>query len=128
MKVKSKFILTIIMIISTVALTSCDAIDDVTGSGLEGEGETLVFAGLNWDSALVQSGVARYIVENGYGYETDMIEGATVPLFHIDINESTQFCIFCAYFGVYFGRIIAILNRDFKKISGFVKIQKFVKF
>ena len=48
MKVKSKFILTIIMIISTVALTSCDAIDDVTGSGLEGEGETLVFAGLNW--------------------------------------------------------------------------------
>ena len=81
MKVKSKFILTIIMIISTVALTSCDAIDDVTGSGLEGEGETLVFAGLNWDSALVQTGVARYMIENGYGYDTDMIEGATVPLF-----------------------------------------------
>ena len=81
MKVKSKFILTIIMMISTVAFTACDAIDDVTGSGLEGEGETLVFAGLNWDSALVQSGVARYIVENGYGYETEMIEGATVPLF-----------------------------------------------
>ena len=41
----------------------------------------LVFGGLNWDSALVQNGVARYIVENGYGYETSQIEGATVPLF-----------------------------------------------
>ena len=41
----------------------------------------LVFAGLNWDSALVQNGVARYIVENGYGYPTSQIEGSTIPLF-----------------------------------------------
>ena len=30
----------------------------------------IVFGGLNWDSALVQNGVARYIVEHGYGYPT----------------------------------------------------------
>ena len=41
----------------------------------------LVFAGLSWDSALVQNGVARYIVEHGYGYPTSHIEGDTVPLF-----------------------------------------------
>ena len=41
----------------------------------------LVFAGLSWQSALVQNGVARYIVENGYGYPTSEIEGDTVPLF-----------------------------------------------
>jgi glycine betaine/proline transport system substrate-binding protein len=41
----------------------------------------LVFAGLNWDSALVQNGVARYIVEHGYGYPTSHIEGSTIPLF-----------------------------------------------
>jgi len=47
----------------------------------EREKRELVFGGLNWDSALVQNGVARYIVENGYGYATSQIEGATVPLF-----------------------------------------------
>ena len=41
----------------------------------------IVFGGLNWDSALVQNGVARYIVEHGYGYPTSQIEGPTLPLF-----------------------------------------------
>ena len=41
----------------------------------------IVFSGLNWDSALVQNAVARYIVENGYGYPTSQIEGDTVPMF-----------------------------------------------
>ena len=48
MKVKNGFILTIIMIITAVALTACDAVQDatesVTAGGLEGEGETLIFA------------------------------------------------------------------------------------
>ena len=47
----------------------------------ERERRELVFGGLNWDSALVQNGVARYIVEHGYGYPTSQIEGPTVPLF-----------------------------------------------
>jgi glycine betaine/proline transport system substrate-binding protein len=46
-----------------------------------GPKRTLVFAGLDWDSAQVQNGVARYIVEKGYGHETEQIEGSTVPLF-----------------------------------------------
>ena len=47
----------------------------------ERERPELVFAGLNWQSVLVQNGVARYIVENGYGYPTSEIEGGTVILF-----------------------------------------------
>ncbi len=47
----------------------------------ERERPELVFAGLSWQSALVQNGVARYIVEHGYGYPTSEIEGDTVPLF-----------------------------------------------
>ena len=43
--------------------------------------ETIVFAGLNWESAQRQNAIARFIVENGYGYPTDSIFGATVPLF-----------------------------------------------
>jgi glycine betaine/proline transport system substrate-binding protein len=41
----------------------------------------IVFGGLDWVSALVQNGVARYIVEHGYGYPTSQIEGSTLPLF-----------------------------------------------
>ena len=47
----------------------------------EKEKREIVFSGLNWDSALVQNAVARYIVENGYGYPTSQIEGDTVPMF-----------------------------------------------
>ena len=47
----------------------------------ERERPELVFAGLSWQSALVQNGIARYIVEHGYGYPTSEIEGDTVPLF-----------------------------------------------
>jgi len=47
----------------------------------EKEKRELVFAGLSWDSAMDQNGVARYIVEHGYGYPTTHIEGDTVPLF-----------------------------------------------
>ena len=46
-----------------------------------GPKRTLIFAGLDWTSARVQNGVARYIVEKGYGHETEQIEGSTVPLF-----------------------------------------------
>jgi len=47
----------------------------------EGPKREIVFGGLNWNSALIQNAVARYIVEKGYGHETSQIEGATVPLF-----------------------------------------------
>ena len=42
--------------------------------------ETIVFADLNWDSAQIQNAIARYIVEEGYGYPTDAVFGGTVPL------------------------------------------------
>ena len=37
------------------------------------EKREIVFGGLDWTSALVQNGVARYIVEHGYGYPTSQI-------------------------------------------------------
>jgi glycine betaine/proline transport system substrate-binding protein len=42
--------------------------------------ETIVFAGLNWPSAQLQNAIARRIIEAGYGYPTDAIEGGTIPL------------------------------------------------
>ena len=44
------------------------------------EKPTIVFADLSWDSVQIQNAVARYILENGYGYETDAVFGDTLPL------------------------------------------------
>ena len=42
--------------------------------------ETIVFSDLNWSSAQIQNRIAQYIVEKGYGYPTDVVFGATLPL------------------------------------------------
>ena len=47
----------------------------------EGPKETIIFSDLNWTSAQVQNRIAQYIVEKGYGYPTDTLFGATLPLF-----------------------------------------------
>ncbi len=44
--------------------------------------EPIVFSDLNWTSAQVQNRVAQYIVEEGYDYPTDVVFGATLPLFN----------------------------------------------
>ena len=43
--------------------------------------DTIVFSDLNWTSAQVQNRIAQYIVEHGYEYPTDVVFGATLPLF-----------------------------------------------
>ncbi|GHB28418.1 hypothetical protein GCM10007094_16170 [Pseudovibrio japonicus] len=40
----------------------------------------IVFAGLDWDSNAFHNSVAQFIAEKGYGCETDVIPGSTIPL------------------------------------------------
>ena len=44
------------------------------------EKPTLIFSDLDWVSAQIQNAIARKILEDGYGYETDAVFGGTVPL------------------------------------------------
>ena len=44
-------------------------------------GNTIVFSDLGWKSARVQTRIAQYIVEHGYGYSTDLMSGGTPRLF-----------------------------------------------
>lgn len=46
----------------------------------DGFDRPIVFAGLDWDSNSFNNGIARFILENGYGCETDVIPGSTIPL------------------------------------------------
>ena len=43
---------------------------------------TVVFGDMNWESARVQTRIAQYIVEKGYGHPTDVRFDATLPLFN----------------------------------------------
>ena len=43
--------------------------------------DTIVFSELDWKSARVQTRIAQYIVEHGYGYSTDLMQGGTNHLF-----------------------------------------------
>ena len=43
--------------------------------------DPIIFNDLNWTSAQVQNRIAQYIVEKGYGYPTEVVFGATLPLF-----------------------------------------------
>ena len=40
----------------------------------------VMFAGLNYDSALFHKAVARFIIEKGYGCQTDALPGDVIPL------------------------------------------------
>ena len=60
------------MIGALVAIAAC---------GQSEEKEAIIFSDLNWTSAQFQNRVAQYIVEEGYGYPTEVVFGSTVPLF-----------------------------------------------
>lgn len=40
----------------------------------------IVFAGLDWDSNAFHTAVAEFVLQHGYGCETDQIPGSTIPL------------------------------------------------
>jgi glycine betaine/proline transport system substrate-binding protein len=68
-----------------------DAADDATDDAGEVEagdypdvndalGGPIVFGDFNWDSAMFHNRVAQFIIEEGYGHETDVIPGSTLPI------------------------------------------------
>ena len=75
MKLKM-FILTAALL-AVAGLVACSQ-DDSEGEDAK---EEIIFSDLNWTSAQFQDRVAQYIVEKGYGYPTDVVFGATLPLF-----------------------------------------------
>ncbi len=51
---------------------------------------TVIFSELNWDSAQIQNAIARRILEEGYGYETDAVSGGAAPLMAALISGQTN--------------------------------------
>lgn len=67
-----------------VVLSAC------SGSKAEDDIETIVFADAGWDSIRVHNSIAQTIIEEGYGYDTDVTAGSTSATFEglrkADIN------------------------------------------
>ena len=80
-ELKAKSLVLALMASMMVALTALSCAE---------EKEPIVFSDLNWTSAQVQNRIAQYIVEEGYGYPTDVVFGATLPLLQGLRNADTQ--------------------------------------
>src|SRR5690625_3477840 len=59
-----------------VVLSACSG-----GSETEKEIDTIVFADAGWDSIRVHNSIAQTIIEEGYGYDTDVTAGSTAATF-----------------------------------------------
>ena len=70
-----------VLLIAVIAMLAMVAAAACGGGDGDDEKETLVFSDLNWTSAQVQNRIAQYLVEMGYDYPTDVVLGATLPLF-----------------------------------------------
>ena len=57
---------------AAIAMAAC--------GGAESDKPTIIFSDLDWETAQIQNAIARRIIESGYGYETDSVFGATIPL------------------------------------------------
>ena len=74
--------------VATAVATAAPA--TATAAPVPAKKETLVFSDLNWTSAQVQNRIAQYVVEIGYDYPTDVLFGATLPLFQGLRNGDTH--------------------------------------
>lgn len=110
MRNRSLMAIAILLVAAIVAACGGSAADPTATSPSTGDGTAtspsgsdpqsssldrpIVFADFGWDSALVHNRIAQFILEHGYGYETDSIAGETIPLFQGmlqgDIDAATE--------------------------------------
>lgn len=63
-----------------LALTSCGN-SDSGGSAGGSDKETIIFADAGWESIQFHNNIAQFILEEGYGYKTDILPGSTAATF-----------------------------------------------
>jgi glycine betaine/proline transport system substrate-binding protein len=85
-KVKKHPFWMLMLVVSILLLSACGGNGDGADEGGETKGEdgyegTIVFADAGWDSIRFHNHVARTILEEGYGYKTDVKTGTTPATF-----------------------------------------------
>lgn len=91
-----KTIMTLFTVLTIIVLAACGGNnnDGNNGASEKKEIDTIVFADAGWDSIRIHNSIAQIIIENGYGYKTDVISGSTATTFQGlregDINAYTE--------------------------------------
>lgn len=62
----------------------------VMAAACGGSDRPVVFSDLNWPSAQIQSRIAGFIVEHGYGFEVEYLPGDTVTLWEEMLDNNTD--------------------------------------
>ena len=75
MLAKFRLLTALLALFAVIAMMAC------TQEAPEEAKEAIIFSDLNWTSAQLQNRVAQYLVEEGYGYPTEVVFGSTLPLF-----------------------------------------------
>lgn len=76
----------LLLTLAAAALLAAAACVDDSGD----DRRPIVFSELNWPSAQIQSRIAGFIVEHGYGYEVEYILGETISLWQGLLNNDTD--------------------------------------
>jgi glycine betaine/proline transport system substrate-binding protein len=69
-----------LMLTSILIVTGCSS-QSTVGDASDKSKKTIVLADAGWDSIRFHNDVASFIIENGYGYKTDVIPGTTAATF-----------------------------------------------
>ena len=69
-------ILAIVLVASLMVITGCSS----GGGSADGE-KTIIFADAGWDSIKLHNEIAGFIVENGYGFKTEVMSGSSSATF-----------------------------------------------
>ncbi|MGI6225507.1 MAG: ABC transporter substrate-binding protein [Peptococcales bacterium] len=79
-----RFFLVTFCIIALLSFTACSKVEQNSEENAEIKKDkpTLVFADAGWDSIQFHNAVAQYIIEKGYGYQTDVMPGSTPITFN----------------------------------------------
>jgi len=70
-----------ILVLFSILLLALAAWGGNGSSDSKKEIDTIVFADAGWDSIRIHNSIARTIIENGYGYDTDETTGSTATTF-----------------------------------------------
>lgn len=70
-----KIVSLVLLSLFIVLLGACSGEDDSATTEKASDIDEIVFADAGWDSIRVHNTIAQTIIENGYGYDTDVIAG-----------------------------------------------------
>lgn len=66
-----------LLVVLAMLATACGG-----SGGQDAKKETIIFANAGWDSIVLHNEIAQKIIEEGYGYQTDVIPGSTPSTFN----------------------------------------------